>query len=341
MIVVNKTRALMKVDIPSFSYPVKGFREFSLKKINLTINEKDAIGIIGESGSGKSTLIKILAGLLPLGPKKQVILNHLSEGWIPVKDIDRKKRYASIQIVFQDNTGTLYPKESIASLLSHIAKIKKIDKTVVRKRAEEFFYLLGLFNRNDISEHHSETMNSFLTKQISDLSMGMLRRFCLAKSVLLLDIYSKEDLLNPKILLLDEISRGLDYETKQMLIAFINKTLRDQYNLSIVAISHELNFLKDICNSFCVLFDGYQFPGQYTIDHLRTDGKSTVNNPYLKHHFLPGIEPEKPEFDTDEYLEWDQFMKCSPCIFVKHYNCKEKDKDKCINIKEEYPWICN
>jgi len=330
----------MTVDIPNFTYPVQGFRKFGLKNINFNLFVNDSIGILGESGSGKSTLLKLLAGLLPLETKNQILIYDNCMGLTALKDIKRHKRYGALQIVFQDNVGSLYPDETIKSAIKHIANIKRVSKQRVKENARHFFQLLGLIK----SDNTKNEWKLFLHKKISNLSMGMLRRFCLAKAVLLMDIYTDENQCFPKVMLLDEISRGLDAETKKLLIHFI-KELIENYHISIIAISHELTFLQSICTDFYFLFEGLQLPLRYKSEDL--NNPETITNPYVRSYFIPCVEPQKPDKTmTDAYETWQNFRKYSKCIFLHHFDCPEKNKQKCtqntlIYNDKEKNWICS
>ncbi|CAN2039749.1 hypothetical protein GMMP15_1400004 [Candidatus Magnetomoraceae bacterium gMMP-15] len=337
------TKVLMRVNIPVFEYPVSGFRKFSLQKIKFDLKENESIGILGESGGGKSTLLKLLSGLMPSVKNDQICFSYEDGRLSSIKNINRKQRYSRLQIVFQDNVGSLYENETIGTAINHIAKIKgfkRSNRSKVVSQGKIFLQELGLIKNETEKDKQIDSFNSFKKKKVSKLSMGMLRRFCLVKALLLLDIYSEQDKNIPKVLLLDEISRGLDESTKQNLINFLKK-IRTEFNLSFIAISHEIDFIKSICEKFIFLFEGFQIPAFYSLEDIEDKSLKSIVNPYIRRYFIPCREPELPEKHTKKYKDWQQYIKKgTPCIFLRHYDCPEKKLQQCVNNGKEYPWIC-
>jgi len=319
---------LMTIEIPMFQYP--DIRKFALQKIRFNIHPQDSIAILGESGSGKSTLLKILAGLLRIQSVDQVCMLSADRGLVPLKKIPRKILYGRLQIVFQDNMGSLYEKETVKSSLKHIARIKKQKKQAVFHCAKKFFQQLRLIACDDENAPHLDSFESFMKKQVAQLSMGMLRRYCLAKALLLLDIYDSCQTEAPKILLVDEISRGLDNATKKQLVQFL-KDMQKTYHLAIVAISHELDFLKAFCQQFYFLFEGFQIPKSYSLAELDEKATHNIKNIYLRRYFIPCEEPIRLSNLTE--------IPQNACYFQQFYNCPEASRCKNFN-KKEYPWIC-
>ena len=323
-------KPLMSINIPEFQYPIRDNRNFALQKIKFVVNPLDSIAILGESGSGKSTILKILAGLLKSKIKEQVCMLSPHDSLVPLLDITRKKRYRRLQIVFQDNMGSLYEKETVQAALKHIARITGQKKRTVDSFAKDFFQQLRLIS-DDSNENdsHLDSFDSFKNKQVVQLSMGMLRRFCLVKALLLLNIYDDHQAHIPKILLLDEISRGLDNSTKEQLVQFI-QNVQATYQLSIVAISHDLNFLKSFCNQFYFLFEGLQIPKVYKRDELSIDACEKIGNTYLRRYFIPCEEPVR--------RSQQMVLPENSCYFQQFYHCP--DASGCQNVKKENPWIC-
>ena len=340
---MDSQQPIMTINIPFFQYPVPDKRNFALYEVNFNVHAMDSIAILGESGSGKSTLLKILAGLLDLQKKNQVCMLSSSNNLTPLANIPRKPRYGRLQIVFQDNMGSLYEKETIQSSLKHIARIKKQKEKTVFSTAQQFFEDLRLISHQasadtksshpDTETSHLDSFQTFMKKQVVQLSMGMLRRFCLAKSLLLLDIYEPHQQVAPKVLLVDEISRGLDQDTKKELIAFLLE-VRKRYHLSIIAISHELDFLKEFCHDFYFLFEGLMIPRCYTQNELSLENCHQIDNVYLKRYFIPCEEPDQKN-KTSQQLS-------TGCYFQQFYDCPEaSSRCQTSNIQKETPWICS
>ena len=323
---------LMTVNIPVFQYPVTDIRNFALHKIQFDVRPLDSIAILGESGSGKSTLLKILAGLLRLGQPQQVsMFSQRKQLLMPLSKMKRKECYGQLQIVFQDNVSTLYENETILSSLKHIAKIKHQKFSVVAAIAQQFFNQLRLFSPDRHSNNtYMDTFDELMKKKVNQLSMGMLRRYCLARALLFLDIYTPDQSQYPKLLLLDEISRGLDDQTKQQLIEFV-LSVQKKYNLAIIAISHELDFLKAFCQFYYFLFEGLQIPKRYLKKELELPTSQQIKNTYLRRYFLPCEEPISQNND--------QQLSDTGCYFQHFYQCPDFN-NHCFKDRKENPWIC-
>jgi ABC-type glutathione transport system ATPase component len=321
-------RPIMKVHIPWFQYPNAHANHFSLRHIQLDIHPGDSIGIFGESGSGKSTLLNMMAGLLPTLEPNQVFVQNPAQPSHLCPFNKCKKPYNYLQIVFQDNVGSLFEQETIEQSLRHIARIKKLPIEEIHAQANLFFTQLSLItDQNSTKKDYRDTFEQFLKKQVIQLSMGMVRRFCLAKALLLMNIYNEKDRQTPKILLLDEISRGLDSFTKQKMIFFL-QSIQQDYSLTFIAISHEQSFLMSFCHKFYFMFKGFQIPKAYSKADLQN--YQSIRNTYIRRYFIPCEEPAPYPSDGDQ--------PSGNCFFQQFYQCSERNSD-CIQPKKE-TWIC-
>ena len=330
----SEISSIMQVNIPFFKYPGIDHRNFALRHVKFEIKPGDSIGILGESASGKSTVLKMMAGLeLPLDSNQILMVNNKYQKLVPLNKINRKKRYGNLQIVFQDNAGSLYENETVEQSLKHIRKIKHISEKNIFHHSKSFFQKLGLVNNenrhSNTDRGYKDSYDNFLKKQVVQLSMGMLRRYCLAKAVLMMNIYSEKDQKIPKVLLLDEISRGLDQQTKNKVIEFL-KFIKKEYHMAIVAISHQKEFLFSFCQHFYFMFEGFQIPKAYTRRELSPDALHKIKNTYIRRYFMSCDEPT-PYPRNEERPE-------TGCFFQQFYKCPEYRSGCDKEIKE--PWVC-
>ena len=197
-----------------------------LKNINLEIFENEAIGILGLSGSGKSTLAKTII--------KQYD-NYSGELKLYDKEIKDYKyiEYSSIvQHVNQDLLGSLNPKIKIKDILFDLNKLIKKNKDVF----------------NNLIFQYLEKLN--LNPKVLDLypiqlSGGQRQRILIVKSLL----------WSPKFLIMDEPVSSLDPYVQIEIIDIIKK-LKIERNLTLLVISHDINFIKKICERVCILENG-------------------------------------------------------------------------------------
>jgi ABC-type glutathione transport system ATPase component len=228
----------------------KNFVLFPFDQIEMS----GGLALIGESGSGKSSLLRIIAGLMPYkfyGRDFDVEIKYgANAGFKPVQEFKRKERYGILQLVLQDTTMTLITEERIQKSLALICTQKgmssnKEKKEAFEQKAREWMAHLDLSWDELVGDN----------KRIVDLSLGMMRRFSLLRAFLLLDIYSETDRKKPKLLLLDEIYRGLDAISLNLVISGLNKFCRDNYT-NIIAVSHDVEFVSRICNRAIMIYKG-------------------------------------------------------------------------------------
>jgi len=190
-----------------------------IDNLSIEINDNNIYGIIGKSGSGKTTFLELMDGLI-----------KPFEGRVLIDDIDINKDKSvrqDIGFVFQ------FPEE-------------QFFEQKVRKEIEFALNNYGL--RNDKIKDALKMVGlkeDILNKNLKDLSNGE-RRLIAILSVL---IY------NPKIVLFDEPTIGLDYKNKKRLISLI-KNLKNKYGKTVLIVSHDIDLLYSICDNLIVLSDG-------------------------------------------------------------------------------------
>ena len=196
-----------------------------LKNINVSFDEGDFIIIVGPNGSGKSTLVKGILGLIPL-EKGTVKYNNLPKnfiGYMPQETKVDKNFPASVyEIVLSGRLNSLGKKLFYS----------KEDKRVVMENLK----LLHIENLKD--------------KNFSELSGGQRQKVLLARSLCSTN----------KLLILDEPSNNLDYDSKIELYN-IAKELNKDKNVTIIMITHDLDNENLIGNRVLSLKDKEMFYG--------------------------------------------------------------------------------
>lgn len=196
-----------------------------LKNINVSFDEGDFIIIVGPNGSGKSTLVKGILGLIPL-EKGTVKYNNLPKnfiGYMPQETKVDKNFPASVyEIVLSGRLNSLGKKLFYS----------KEDKRVVMENLK----LLHIENLKD--------------KNFSELSGGQRQKVLLARSLCSTN----------KLLILDEPSNNLDYDSKIELYN-IAKELNKDKNVTIIMITHDLDNENLIGNRVLSLKDKEIFYG--------------------------------------------------------------------------------
>lgn len=223
----------------------------ALDNINLTINN-GIYGLLGPNGAGKTTLIRTIATLL-----------DIEEGQITYGDISWSDKIDVKRIIgYLPQDFYIYKNISVYDVLHHLCVLKNVDENKID---------------NEIATILDETdLTDYKEKKVKELSGGMLRRLGIAQAII----------NNPKILIVDEPTTGLDPEKR---IEF-RKTLSLLAENRIVIIStHIVEDIDSTCNQLCILDKGtILYEG--TTSHLKTLADGSVYECIIRKSELKNIE---------------------------------------------------
>jgi len=202
-----------------------------VKGVDLDIARGVALGLVGESGSGKTTLGRTLVGLVkPAGGK-------LVYDGIDITDADEQRfrpLRARIQMIFQDPQSSLNPRLTIGSILARPLEVfgKFGNPEGRRRRARELIDIVGL-------------PASVLNRYPHELSGGQRQRVGIARALA----------LEPEFIVADEIVSGLDVSTQAQILLLL-RSLRDEFNLTLLFIAHDLSVVRVLCDRVAVMSAG-------------------------------------------------------------------------------------
>ena len=195
-----------------------------LKGINLTVNKGDIIGIIGPSGCGKSTLLRCINQLEIPSEGKIIFEGENIIGSNKILNVRKK-----IGMVFQQfnlfNNMTVLNNIAFAPVANNI-----LDKETAIKRANKLLNDVGL----------KEIANSYPNQ----ISGGQQQRVAIIRSLI----------MKPDIILFDEPTSALDPEMIGEVTNLMRKIADD--GMTMVIVSHELNFIKNFCTKVVFMDDG-------------------------------------------------------------------------------------
>lgn len=200
-----------------------------VKKVNLSVEKGEIIGIVGESGSGKSTLIKSIVG--GLSSDSEIVSGSITfENRNPI--LSRGKEIA---MIFQDNRNTLNPIRKIGSqFVELIQEHSNLSKKEAREKAISMLKRMNLPDVENIMESYPH-----------QLSGGMCQRIGIAMAMV----------FNPKLLLADEPTSALDVTTQAQIVQeLIN--LRDEYGTAIIIVTHNLGVAAYMSDRILVMKNG-------------------------------------------------------------------------------------
>ena len=195
---------------------------YLLEGINYELDDGENLAILGQSGSGKSTLAKLISFSEPKSGGKIYINNE--------EITDKNELKKDIRYILQNQKQALNPALKVKTAIAHVRSYLKLS-----------------FSENELKELLSNLnlKDEILEKYPSQLSGGEATRVGI-----LLALLSK-----PKILICDEITSGLDNETKQKII---NLLLSLDEKISIVFITHDILSAMKIAQKVLIIESGKQ-----------------------------------------------------------------------------------
>ena len=212
-----------------FTYQKNTPFEFSaLKNINLTINEGDFVSIIGHTGSGKSTLIQQINALLKPTEGKVYVGEYIVSNEKKIKNLKQLKKYAGL--VFQFPEYQLF-EETVLKDVCFGPKNFNEDEKTCKNKAIKALEMVGIDS-------------SLYNKSPFDLSGGQKRRVAIAGIIA----------LQPKILILDEPTAGLDPKGEKDIMELFKKI--HENDTTIIMVSHNMNNVLKYSNRAIVMNEG-------------------------------------------------------------------------------------
>jgi len=203
-----------------------------LDGFHLTLNEGENLVVMGKSGSGKSVMIKCLIGLEQPDSGSIIIMGKDMSN-ITSEDLDEIR--TEVGFLFQGSA--LYDSMSVRENLEfplrrHTKKFGVIEDTT--PLVLEALKNVGLENTMDLMPN--------------ELSGGMKRRIALARTLI----------LQPKIILYDEPTTGLDPITSKEIILLM-KSIQEKYKTSSIIITHDIDCARVIANRMILLINGINY----------------------------------------------------------------------------------
>ncbi|WP_218311910.1 ABC transporter ATP-binding protein [Alteromonas antoniana] len=188
--------------------------------LSFDIKAGDIVGFLGPNGAGKSTTMKMLTGFLPA-----------SEGTIHINDADISKHSKSVQkiIGYLPEGAPAYGDMTVYQFLLFIAQIRELKGKRKHERIAEVVAQLEL--------------QAVLDRPIDNLSKGFKRRVGLAQAII----------HDPKILILDEPTDGLDPNQKHQVRKLIQGLSEDKI---VIISTHILEEVAAVCNRVMIIADG-------------------------------------------------------------------------------------
>ena len=203
--------------------------------VSLDLEEGQHLGLIGESGCGKTTLLNAIVQVLPRN-------GRIAGGKIMFKGMDllqlppaemRQLRWREIATIPQASMDSLNPVQRVGSQLTKLLRVRGgFGKKAALSRAADLFDLVGLDTER-------------LTHYPHEYSGGMKQRAVIAMALA----------LEPSLLIADEPVTALDVIVQHQILEVL-RALEQEFNLTVMLITHDISVVAQVCDSVSVMYAG-------------------------------------------------------------------------------------
>ena len=226
----NVARSVLEVNDVVVEFDTDGGRITAVDGVSLHLSTGETLGLVGESGCGKSTLARAILQLVPM-QRGTVRLEDTDLGTLPRRELRRMRH--RIQMVFQDPRGSLDPRMSVSTLIGEPLKVHNIGDRASRARAvAEAMELVGL-------------PEAVADRLPSELSGGQQQRVGIARAIV----------TDPAVLGCDEPVSALDVSIQAQIINVLDE-LRDELDLAMLFIAHDLSVVRHLSDRVAVMYLG-------------------------------------------------------------------------------------
>lgn len=237
----------------------------AVDKLNLEVKEKQIYGLVGPNGAGKTTVFNMLTGVYqPTNGTISLcgeILNGKSQETINRKGIARTfqniRLFTNMSVIRNVMVGLHNQPQFKCDAFSSMLRLPNFYKAenAMRAKAKEILEIFGLLEeRNNLS---------------SNLPYGKQRKLEIARAMA----------TNPKLLLLDEPAAGMNPNETAELMRII-RHIRDEFNISVLLIEHDMKFVAGLCDEITVLNFGTTL--------AQGDTQTALNDPEVIRAYIGG-----------------------------------------------------
>lgn len=201
----------------------------AVNDVNFSIQKGECLGLVGESGCGKSTLGRMILQLL--SPTSGTV----SFAGLDLSKTDKKTNATlrkDIQVIFQDPFSSLNPRMRVRDIIAEPLRNQKLTRQEIDARIERVLHDVGL--RSDCLGRYPHAFSG-----------GQRQRIGIARALV----------QRPKMLICDEAVSALDVSVQAQILNLL-QDIRDEYDLTLLFISHNLSVVRHIADRVAVMYLG-------------------------------------------------------------------------------------
>ena len=199
--------------------------------VNLTIQPRKTLGVVGESGCGKSTLGRTILRLTP-ATEGEILYN--GKDILTYNPHQLRQLRREMQIIFQDPYSSLNPRMTVSELIAEPLVVNKVmkNRNQLKERVKELMETVGLAARLENAYPH-------------ELDGGRRQRIGVARALS----------VNPKFIVCDEPVSALDVSIQAQILNLL-MDLQDDMGLTYMFITHDLSVVRHISDEIAVMYLG-------------------------------------------------------------------------------------
>mgnify|MGYP001595012055 CR=1 FL=1 len=260
-----------------------------LAGISFDVAPGETYALVGESGSGKTTVIRAIAGLAPAQEGSVQFDGQEIRG---IQERSLRPLRKDMAMMFQDPVGSLSPRMTIGKLITEPYKIQGMRDRDLDAEAKRLLEMVNL------PAH-------FANRYPYQLSGGQARRVGVARALA----------LEPKLILADEPTAGLDVSVQGELLNLLND-LRERLGLAMVIITHNLSVVKHVADRMGIMYLG----------RLVEEGTTETIFESPRHPYTRCLLSANPEPDPDARLERIALKGEPPSLLNRPTGCEFRER---------------
>ncbi len=282
----------------------------AVEGVSIEVKQGEVVGIVGESGCGKSmTALSIMRLIQPPGRIEKGEIIFKGRDLLKMEDEElRKIRGSEISMIFQEPMTALNPVFTVGYQIEEVLKLhSELGKEERKSRVIEMMRKVGL---PDPEKRYREYPHQ--------LSGGMRQRVMIAMALI----------MNPSLVIADEPTTALDVTIQKQILELM-KTLKREYDMSLIFITHDMGVVREISDRVYVMYAG-KIVEEGSVEEIFENPLHPYTVGLLDSIPSVNIEDRKKPLKSIEGSVPDPANKPSGCPF--HPRC-EKAMDICRNVE--------